>query len=295
MAIEVIKGPMETPPAWSPSVVTFVRTRMGLRELGEPRVHGTFADQAKAWLKDITMGGKPQFWQVDVSEIPHPEVKLDLSGKGGILNFDIRLHFNVRVANARAVLERNVRNLEGYFTAALRGALAPITDRYDMSQSAQLQHAILTHLGGGNRFTDDRVEALYLTVQVKPADSDAMENMKKSVLVPTQQAAIDARVQITKAEMDAFNRETGGMTIDALARAAIATGAPRLIDAYNKLHDLHMAEDQRNWERLKFLVDNKIIEPHHLEKHLGPLSPDLIRRLMAGSGIVPAPKQIGTT
>jgi hypothetical protein len=292
MTVELIRGPMEAPPPWSPSVVTFVRNKMGLRELGEPLVHGSFAEQVAAWFKERTMGGKPQYWQVDITERRHPEVQLELLGKGSILKFDIRLNFNVRVVDAKLVLEENIRSVDGYFTPALRGVIAPIAHLYDMSQSAELQEDILRHLGGRNRFSNGRVEVAHLAVQVQPADPDALGFMKKKGLVPTQREAIEAEFDITEAEMTAYKRRVGGMTIDALAQAAIATGNPRLIEAYKNLRQLHIEEDERNWKRLEFLVQNKLVEPHDLEKHLGPLGDDVVKRLIGTAGQGGVPKMI---
>src|SRR4051794_11681366 len=109
MTLEILKGPLTEAPAWSPSTVTFVRTKYGLRELGQPRVSGSFADQVSAWARDKAFGGVPQYWQVIVGEHPHPEVQLELFGYGGILKFDIRLNFGVRVVSAKRVLEQNIR------------------------------------------------------------------------------------------------------------------------------------------------------------------------------------------
>jgi hypothetical protein len=87
---------------------------------------------------------------------------------------------------------------------------------------------------------------------------------------------------------------TGGMTIDALAHVAIATGNPKLVEAYNNLRKLHMDEDQRNWERLRFLVDHKLLEPHDLEKYLGPLGEDIMKSLISRASLLPGgQKQIG--
>jgi hypothetical protein len=134
-----------------------------------------------------------------------------------------------------------------------------------------------------------------LTVQTYPSDPEAAENMRKLALVPTRKSAIDADVQVTKAEIDAFHQKTGGMTIDALARAAIATNNPQLIGAYEQLRRLQIEEGERNWERLKFLIDSKLIEAHDLEKHLGPLGEDVIKSLISRSNNVLGPKLIGNS
>jgi hypothetical protein len=258
---------------------------MGLRQLDEPRVGGSFGDQVGRWIAEKMIGGAPQYWQVSTGEHPHPELQLLLFGMGGILKFDIRLNFNVRVVDARRALEGNVRNLDGYFTNALREIIAPMATNYDMAQSHQLQQKIVDTLGGGNRYRNDVAEVVRLTVQAQPSDLAAFENLKKLALVPTKRAAIEADVQVTKAEMDAFYRKTGGMTIDALARAAIATNNPQLIEAYNHLQKLNIEEGERNWERLKFLVDRNLIESHDLEKHLGPLGEDVIKSLILRSNL----------
>lgn len=285
MTMEIVKGPLSAPPPWTPSTVTFVRTKMGLRQLDEPRVGGSFGDQVGRWIAEKMIGGAPQYWQVSTGEHPHPELQLLLFGMGGILKFDIRLNFNVRVVDARRALEGNVRNLDGYFTNALREIIAPMATNYDMAQSHQLQQKIVDTLGGGNRYRNDVAEVVRLTVQAQPSDLAAFENLKKLALVPTKRAAIEADVQVTKAEMDAFYRKTGGMTIDALARAAIATNNPQLIEAYNHLQKLNIEEGERNWERLKFLVDRNLIESHDLEKHLGPLGEDVIKSLILRSNL----------
>lgn len=289
MALEVIRGPFTEPPVWSPSTVTFVRTKLGLREIDEPRTQGTFGEHAGTWLADKMFGGRPQFWQVDLRGFAHPEVKLELFGQGGILKFDIRLNFNVRVVDAKRVLKNNVRDLDGYFTPALRKEIAPLAKSFHMAQSHQLQEAIIEHFGRGSSFSNDLVEVVHLTVQTQPANPEALKNMERLALVPTQLAAIEAEVQVTRAEIDAFDRKTGGMTVDALARAAIATGNPKLIQAYHDLRKLHEDEAQRNWQRLKFLVDEKLLEVHDLHKYLGPLSEELINSLTRQTSMLPPP------
>jgi len=284
MTLDVIRGPFTSAPRWSPSTTTFVRTRKGLREWAETRAGGSFGDQV-SWITEKIIGGTPQYWQVSTGEHPHPEVQLLLFGLGGILQFDIRLVFNVRVVDAKRALEGNVRNLDGYFTNALRAIIAPMANSYDMAQSHQLQQKIIDSLGGENRFGNDIAEIVHLTVQVRPSDPVAFENMKKLALVPTRRSAIEADIRVTKAEMEAFHQKTGGMTIDALARAAIATGNPQLMTAYTYLQKLRVEEGERNWERLKFLIDSKLIEPHDLERHLGPLGEDVIGSLVSRAHI----------
>src|ERR1044072_1945260 len=171
MSLDVIKGPFDSVPAWSPSTKSFMQTSDGLRELGEPRIHGPFETQVYHLLRGI-VGRRPQFWQVDISERAHPEVRLDLLGRDGFARFNVQLLFTVRVIDATRVLQTNIRNLDGYFTSALRHEIESMARRYRATESLQFRDEILSHFGDGNKFTDDRVELARLAVEVRPVDPD---------------------------------------------------------------------------------------------------------------------------
>lgn len=284
MSLNVIKGSFDSAPQWSPACVTFVSTKKGLRQLGEPRVYGSFAEQAAAWVLERTVGGRPQYWQVDITKRAHPEVQIEQSCRSGVLKFDIRLNFDVRVIDAKKVLEENIRSLDGYFNNFFSRKIARFADARDISESQLLRRDIDSHFGGGREIKDRLVEASNLSAQVQPADKEALNHMRDVALALAKQRAIEARVIVTKAEMRAFNELTGGMTIEGLARAAITTGNPHLLEAYQNLSKLKLEEEERNFARLKFLLDNNLVEAHDLEKHLGPLGDQIMKALTGQTG-----------
>lgn len=267
MSIPVIEGPVETTPRWKPSVEIFVSTNRGLRKIEEPRSKGSVADQAQAWLADIAFGGRPQYWLVDVSAKDHPELVFELAGSDGVMDFRITLHFQVRVRNARLVLEQNVADLDGYFTSYLRSRIADMAKRRDIAEAHLLRRDIDQEFGF--EFFDSMVEAKHLTAQVRPANPEVIADLQRAGQVAAKEKAIAADTAIKRAQLKHAATLTEGMTIHEFAHAVIMSNSPELLEAYNNLRASNADEGRRNLEVLKWLVQERVVEAHDIQKHIG--------------------------
>jgi hypothetical protein len=278
VSIKVITGPLETAPAWLPSVVTFVRTRRGLRQIEEPRSNGSVADQVAAWIADKTLGGPPQYWQVDVTPKVHPEVVFELAGSDGVLEFRISLNYEIKVHNARLVLENKVDDLEGYFVAYLRREIAQLASQKDISEVRLLQAEIDKRFGGKREIADAMVEARHLTVQVRPVDEEVKADLKKPGQIQAKAKAIAADTAIKREHLKQAAQLTEGMTIQEFAYAVIMSNNPDLIGTYERLRAAQEDEGIRNRKTLEWLLANNVVEAHQIQKSLG-LDDASIKRL----------------
>lgn len=284
MPIQVITGPRDTPPNWQPSVVTFVRTRRGLRQIEEPRSNGSVGDQVSAWIADKTLGGPPQYWQVDVTPRVHPELTFELAGSESVLEFRITLNFQVRVRNARLVLENNVADLEGYFTSYLRQEIAKLASQRDMSEVHLLRQDIDQTFGHKSEIFDGLVEARHLTVQVRPVHAEVKADLEKSAQVKTKAKAFAADTAIKREQLRQAQQLTEGMTIQEFAYAVIMSNNPELIQSYERLRAAQEDEGIRNRKTLEWLLANKVVEAHQIQKSLGLDDASIMRLAKSATG-----------
>jgi hypothetical protein len=246
--------------------------------INEPRSNGSVAEQAAAWLADKAFGGKPQYWTVDLSAKPHPEIALEVTGVAGVPAFRVTLNFQIRVRNARLVLENNVSDLEGYFTAFLRQRIADLASRRDLSETERLRQEIDRQFGMGTEVCDNLVEARHLTAQVRPINEDVVADLHKAGQVSTKQKAFAADTAIKRAQIQEAAKLTEGMTIHEFAHAVILSNNPELIESYQRLLHRHNDEGLRNRETLEWLLANNVVEARQIQKYIG-LDDETMERL----------------
>ncbi len=268
--LTVIEGPLTIEPKWKGGTETFVSTKNGPRKLSEPRGDGTFMDEIRQWGKEWLTGGTPEFWRVNISPLHHPQVEFTAPSRDPGHTFNIKIEYVCRVIDAEKALKSNVASLHNYFTPYIKKNVSDISRDIPIHQIIEVRDKISYFFD--NLFHDNVIEGSQLTVDVTPTNPIVLDSLAKPAIIQVETIA-------KKAVIDAFINLTGNMSIEDMARAAIATKDPAMIDYYNDIRSRHNDAGKMNFETLKFLLENNLVEEMDLQKHIGNLPEKLMQQL----------------
>ncbi|BCJ62793.1 hypothetical protein Jiend_62150 [Micromonospora endophytica] len=213
-----------------------------------------------------------------------------LPARGNHWSFDAVLDVGFRVHDPAAVVRRNVRDALPVVYGHLRRRLAEITVRYDITQAAEAERAVVTAFGGGWMLPEG-ITIFDLSPRLRPESKFAKHVDTMAEMQHTQQAeqarhGLNVQAAVHRDELEQLAQRS---RIAAEQRELAAIGSGEL--SARQIVLLHLARHPQDTERamgllaahehavaqrqdahnqhsaefFRFLVDKKVVRPDQLE------------------------------
>jgi hypothetical protein len=230
-------------------------------------------DGGRLTLGERWFGGYKQFYLVDTSQ-RELTLTYSVASRRPTLKFDMTVVLVVRVIDPRGAVERGITNLEALFNTSILRAAAAVASKYDVQDSINAKMAVEGRLGVLP--IDPAIEIVNVFVDLKP-DKDAEQMIRSAEEEDIKRESIAAQGRIDGAGRD-IAKDILSSPDDILAQL-LTTKDDHYRAALNLRLEQAATEQQRRFEIMKALIDNKIIEPHDIHQRFPGFLDDVFQAM----------------
>jgi hypothetical protein len=260
----LFEGPFDKAPVRKPGTLIVAVGSRGTIALG--------AGERLTWGERV-FGGYRNFYLVDVSPKSIPGVYV-LGTNEATMSFVANVTYDVRIRDAKAIIERGVTDLSTLLSTPVKRALLQVSKRHvvkELPAARQAMQEVLETLP-----LDPSIERIDVSVDLK-ADDAAQKLLREVDEQGLKTAAIQAQGEIDKVARGNI-RDLLKSTDDLLAHMMATKDESFRTALQMKMEQA--ASDQERWTLiLKALIDSKIIEPHDFHERFPDFMNEMFRAL----------------
>jgi hypothetical protein len=262
--MSVIEGPFSAMPKHKPGcVVVAVSSKRTVALLGGPQL--TWGER--------TFGGYNTFYNVSVAT-QLVSFSFKAPSNQSAIEFDVVAELAAKIVDPAAAVTRDISDLDALFSASVRRVARALSEKHSITDlpkaRSEIEQALRTLEG------DAAVAVVDATVELNPdaAAQALLRSVAEEELVVSAGAARGRIEAARRTEIVALLDNP-----DALLAQSIVTKDPTFKEALNfKLQQLSENREQQ-YNILKMMIENNVIEPHDIHSQYDELVKSIISSL----------------